>query len=198
MKEFIKKNFVILLAFLLPILLILVVAITTYIPSVLLSTKYNFIYTTCVDNNNYYPYTCNDFLQKKYSVVDSKLVVNEIDKDQDLNNNKIPDIKENYTARIFLHDTEKNESREISLQEAQSYILSGLLTSQDGVSVSWDPSYSRGCNDFFIFGGCGGSYYGYSLTKGKSHSKLNLINNSDRYYYQNNFQFLGWVLPGRN
>ncbi len=197
MKDFIKRNFAVLLAFLLPVLLIIIVVLTTYLPSIFLKTKYNFIYTVCVENNNYYPYNCNDFLQKKYFVENGKLVIRAIDPEQDLNNNKIPDIKENYTARIFLHDTEKNESREISLEEAQALNLSGLLTSQDGVSVSWDSVYHGGC-DFFIFGGCGGSSYGYSLVKGKSHSKLNLINNNDRYYYQNNFQFLGWVLPGRN
>jgi hypothetical protein len=86
------------------------------------------------------------------------------------------------------------DSREIELKEAQALTLSGLLTSPDGITVS--NHYDRG-GEFFIFGG-GYSSYGYYLTKGKSRTKINLINSSEQYYYQNNFQFIGWVLPGRN
>ena len=94
-----------------------------------------------------------------------------------------------------MHDTKKNENKEISLLDVQKLKLSGLLTSPDGVTVSSGYSPTGGCGEFFIFGGCGGSSsYGYYLAKGRSRSKLNLINNSDSYYYNNNFQFLGWVI----
>lgn len=196
MKEFFKKNFAIVLAFVLPIALIAIIALSTYLPSFFLSTDYNFVYSSCTDGRNYYSYRCDNYLQKRYSVVNSKLVVNDIDPAQDSDNDGIPDINENYTARIFLHDTQKNESREITLEEAQTLSLNGLLTSPDRVTVS--SYYDRsGGGFFFIFGG-GSSSYGYYLTKGKSRDKLNLINRDDRYYYRDNFQFIGWVLPGRN
>ncbi len=196
MKEFIKKNFAILLAFALPLLLIIGVAVSTYLPSVFLSTNYNFIYTSCSDGNNYY-YNCDNYLQKRYSVVNNKIVLNNIDPTQDSDGDSIPDIKENYSVRIFLHDTKLNESREITLEEANTYKLSSLLTSPDGVTVS--GNYNRG-GDFFFFPFVSGSSssYGYYLTKGKSKTKLNLINERDRYYYQENFGFLGWVIPTRN
>ncbi|MCH7597423.1 hypothetical protein IID27_00025 [Patescibacteria group bacterium] len=194
MKEFIKKNFAILLAFILPVVLIVIVALSTYLPSLFLSTDYNFIYTSCTNGANYYSYRCDNYLQKRHSVVDDKIVVNSISPTQDSDNDGILDINENYTARIFLHDTEKNESREITLQEAQTLTLNSLLTSPDGVTVS--SSYDRGADFFFIFDG--GSSYGYYLTKGKNKDKLNLINIDQRYYYRNNFQFMGWILPGRN
>lgn len=198
MKEFLKKNFAILLAFILPILLIVIVALSTYLPSLFISTDYNFVYTSCADNRDYYyPYNCNNYLQKRYSVVDNKLVLNDVDLTQDLNKDGVADYKQNYTARIFLHDTKKNESREISLAEAKMLTLNNLLTSPDGITVSSNYSYSGG-GGFFIFDGGGRSSYGYYLTKGKNKAKLNLINNTDQYYYQNNFQFIGWVLPGRN
>ena len=196
MKEFIKKNFAILLAFILPIALIAIVALSTYLPSLFLSTDYNFVYSSCTDGTSYYSYRCDNYLQKRYSVVNNKLVVNAVDPTQDSDKDGIPDINENYTARIFLHDTKKNESREITLEEAQTLPLSDLLTSPDGVTVS--SYYNRsGGGFFFIFDG-GSSSYGYYLTKGKSRSKLNLINRDDRYYYRDNFQFIGWVLLGRN
>ena len=195
MKEFIKRNFAVLLAFILPIALIIIVALSTYLPSLFISTKYNFVYTSCTDGRSYYNYNCDVYLKNRYIVSDGKLVVNPVDATQDLNKNGTPDFKEQYSDRIFLHDTQKNESREISAAEAQALTLSGLITSPDGVTVS--SHYDRNGGDFFLFGG-GYSSYGYYLTKGNSRSKINLVNNSDQYYYQNNFQFIGWVLPGRN
>ncbi len=195
--EFLKKNFAILLAFILPIVLIVIVALSTYLPSLFISTSYNFVYTSCTDGASYhYSYNCDNYLSRRYSVVGNKIIANAIDPTLDSDNDKIPDIKENYTARIFLHDTEKNESREITFEEAQTLTLNSLLTSPDGVTVSSQDDRSGG--DFpFVFGS-GRSSYGYYLTKGKSRSKINLINNTDQYYYQNNFQFVGWVLPRRN
>jgi hypothetical protein len=196
--EFIKKNFAILLAFTLPIVLIIVVALSVYLPSIFLSTNYNFVYTVCTDGTNYYyPHDCNNYLQKHYSVVNNKIVVNDAGVTLDSNSfDKTPDISKNYTARIFLHDTAKNESREIAFEEAEMLTLSSLLTSPDGVTVS--NQYDRNGSDFFFVFDGGYSSYGYYLTKGKSRNKLNLINDTDRYYYGNNFQFMGWVLPGRN
>lgn len=200
MKEFIKKNFAVLLAFLLPILLIVIVALSTYLPSLFISTNYNFIYTSCTDGKNYYyPYYCDNYLQKRYSIKEGKLIINPVDLTIDSNKDGRPDFTEKNAeaARIFLHDTKKNESREISLEEAKVLTLNSLLTSPDGVTVSSNSSYGGGGDFLFLFGG-GRSSYGYYLMKGKGKSKLNLINDSDQYYYQNNFQFLGWVLPGRN
>jgi len=194
--DFLKKNFAIVLAFTLPILLIIIVSLSIYLPSLFISTDYNFVYIACTNGVDYYPYNCDKYLQRRYLVIDDKLVVKEMDPVLDLNNDKMPDTDENYNARIFLHDTVKNESREISLKEAQALTLSNLLTSPDGVTVS--SRYDR--NNSGVFSIFGGNYsdYGYYLTKGRSRSKINLINSNDRYYYRNNFQFIGWVLPGRN
>jgi hypothetical protein len=197
MKEFIKKNFTIVLAFLLPILLIIIVALITYLPSLSIKTNYNFIYTSCTDGQNYYPYNCNNYMQKRYSVADDKLVVMDVDLTVDSDRNGVPDYKEKYSDRIFLHDTLKNESREISLKEAQTMTLNDLLTSPDGITVSSSYDRRRMGMEIFPFDS-GYSSYGYYLAKGKSKTKLNLINNTDQYYYQNNFKFIGWVLPGRN
>jgi len=197
MQTFLRKNFAIVLAFLLPILLIAGVAVTLYVPSLFLSTDYNFLYALCKDDRNYYNYgTCDSYLRARFTVVDGKLKDTPVDPKLDLNKDGLPDFSDTYGARVFLHDTQKNESREISVQEAQLLNLNNLLTSPDGVTVS--SRYSRGA-DVFPFGG-GGSSFGYYLTKGNSRSKLNLIHTNDDYYYynENNFEFLGWVLPGRN
>lgn len=191
MKTYLRDNLTIVLAFALPVLLIVVVALSAYLPSLFLSTNYNFIYATCDGNINNYSYQCNNYLQKRYSVEEGKIMVNDVVLDMDTDGDGVPDTNEVYLARIFLHDTEKNLSREITLAEAKELTLDPLLTSPDEVSVSSDYSYS---GDFLFFGG--GSSYGYFLTKGKSKSKLNLIENGR--YYRDDFEFIGWILPGRN
>lgn len=194
MKEFIKKNFAIVLAFALPILLIIIIALSTYVPSLFLSTDYNFVYSTCDQSTTYYPYQCDNYLQKRYSVVDNKLVVNNIYSRSDSDNNGIPDIDENYKVHFFLYNTTNNESREITIEEVQKLNLSSLLTSPDGVTVS--NHYDRNGNFFFLFNG--NSSHGYYLTKGNAKNKLNLVNQDNRYYREDKFHFIGWVLPNRS
>ncbi len=192
MKDFLKKNWVLVLAFALPVLLIAGVALSAYLPSLRLTTKFDFVYVSCVDGSRNY-YQCDLWLQKRYSVVDGKIALKEVDPALDSDKNGVPDAKENYVARVFYHDTLADVTREISLEEAQKLQLDGLVTSPDGVSVSGEY---RGGGDFFPFSGRGSSY-GYYLTKGNAHRRLNIIN-SDQYYYNGNFQFVGWVLPGRD
>ena len=206
MKEFIRKNLAIIIAFTLPIAMMIIVAVSVYLPSLFISTNYNFIYTVCTNRVDYYPYNCKEYLAKKYSVAESSLIIATATSSynervaQDISN-QVPNIptkdtslNKQYTDRIFLHDTKKNESREITIEEAKTLTLNSLLTSPDGVTVS--GNYSNG-SDFSPFGGSRSSF-GYYLTKGRSQSNLNLINNADQYYRQDNFQFIGWVLPGRN
>lgn len=186
MKKFIKENFVVILAFLIPILLIIGVALFTYLPSALVSSEYNFLYATCDDND--YDNRCEEYLEKRYSITDGKLIMNEVELKPRYEGDE--DFERDYQAHIFLHDTEKNESREIVFDEARELDLSEMVTSPDGFSVSSD--YNRGAEIFLLFDS--GSSYDVYLTKGNSRKKLNIINNNDRYYYRYNFEFIGWIL----
>ena len=187
--KFIKDNLIVIVAFLLPILLIIGTALTLYLPGAFLTTQYDFVYTVCDSNQQYDYYHCNGPLKRRYEVRDGKLVVNQIDPTEDLNKNNIPDFKEIGKNRFFYQDMKKNEGREITLAEAMSNTYSDLLTSPDGVSVS--NGYDRN-NSFLFFDG--GSSYRHYLTKGNKQRKLNLINGNYRYDYVNNFQFIGWVI----
>lgn len=188
MKTFIKNNFAVLLAFALPIILIIAIALSVYIPSLLVFTDYNFVYATCTTGTQYPPNRCNRYLDLRFTVVDGELVVNEVDTETDLDD-RYSYNNDNYNPRLFLHDTEKNESREITVSEAQSLTLSPLLTSPDGVSVSSD--YERGPDLLFLDGG---SSFGYFLKQGSNKKRINLIHSDSRYSYRNDFRFIGWVL----
>lgn len=180
--QFIRKNIVVVLAFAVPIIFVLIVAGSVYFPGRLLSTKYNFVYATCDQSTYPYKYDnsydCGTYLSKLYNVEEGKLVMH------------TPGTTTPYNTRLFLHDIESDEGREIVFDEAKSLNLSPLITSPDGVSLS--NSYDRG-SDFFIFFDSG-SNYGYYLTKGSKQRRLNLVNDGDRYYSNYNFRFIGWVI----
>ncbi len=189
MNDFLKKNWLVLVAFMLPVLLIFTVALGIYLPNLFVKTDYNFVYATCTDTNYYYGnYNCSSLLSQKYSVFGSKILTN-----NDLvvtdPYNKQQNIS--FNSRLFLHNTKTNESRELSLSEQQQLILdNSLYTSPDGVTLSKDSTGG----EYFMFPFGGSSYTsGWFLSKGRNKKKMNLINDNDRYYYQNDLIVLGWT-----
>lgn len=187
MKEFIQKNWLVVTAFALPLLFILGVAVSVSLPGI--KTEYNFIYASCGNGTNYV-YDCNYYLPQKYKIENGKLVIKELDRNADFNGDGIKDqiAMAAIADRIFYHDNATNESREITLEEAQALNLTGLLTAPDGVSVIGNYKNQGG----MFFAMHGGSGYGYFLKKGKKASELNLVSFSDQGYYPGNFHFIGW------
>jgi len=190
MKDPSGKPILIGVAFLLPPFFIAVVFFISYIPSIRLSTDYDFVYATCSEGSNPYSYNCSNYLNSMYAVDSGTLRVETVPPDLDSDRDTIPDVDENYRTRLFFHDTEANESREITLQEAQNYGLSELITSFDNVAVEWEASRN---NSFFLFYDTR-SRNGYYLTRGSVRQELNIIGNNERYYYRDDFLFLGWVI----
>lgn len=183
MKNLFKDNFVIILSFSLPLFFIIFFALSIYLHSFFVFSNYNFVYAACVND---YSYLCVDYLKKSYSVIGGKIVLNAVDKKENLREGEV------YLIRIFLHDTKKNQSREISLDEAQKFRLSSLLTSPDGFNVT--GQYGNG-SGFILFYNSGS--YNYYLVKDKNKKRLNLVN-LPKQYNNDNFYFLGWVLSDTN
>jgi len=185
-----KRAILLGVAFLLPLIFILVVFVTTYVPAQSLSTDFNFVYATCTEGRSPYSYYCSNHLQNRYDIENGRLIEKDLPADLDSDNDGVPDRDENYQTRLFIHDTALDLSEEISLIEAQRFNLEDRLTSPDGVSVEWQ--YANGGN-FFPFVRYS-NRYGYYLTRGSAKRELNLVNQSQVPYYQNDFPFLGWIL----
>jgi len=114
----------------LPLLLILYVAITAYLPSLFVKPKYNFIYS----NDSYYGYSIN--------VLDGRINIE-------------PSRYDNRTFRqptLFLYDVIDDKSTQISLAQAQSYTLDPSNKSPDGFTVGRRDSDSSSYFPFFVFG----------------------------------------------
>ena len=174
--EFVKKNITLVVGISIPILMILFVAASIYLPRLFAQPKYNFIYVSgddsyCYRNNGYQYYVQND-----------KLAKNEI---KQIENQKFtPPSTE---ARLYIYDVVKNEAREISFADAQNLNLNSNTKSPDDFEV---VSGSRDDGFFPFF--WGGADYNARYLKGHNVSKkLNLQLNGDSYH--NDFRFIGWI-----
>lgn len=182
------------LAFALPILFIVGVALFTYLPSLSVSTQYDFVYAVCSNESSVYRFRCDEYLNLRFDVENNRLKVNQVDLEELINENspkpkrETPENFQDYEVRLFLHDTSSNQSREITLDQAQNFKLSDLSTSPDEVTFSGDYSNSPG----FLFFNTGSSY-NYYLEKGGDKARLDLKTDNSR-FYKNNFKFIGWVI----
>ncbi len=184
------------IAFALPLALMLGVYLSTVLPWSEPETEYDFVYALCDWDNEYYYYReCGGFLNDVVQVdADGRYYRGEVNPNRDTDNDDVPDIDEGYEVRFFYHDSAQNETREIVESELASYTLSPLLSSPDGASVEYN--YHRSPEVLFV--DVGSSGYEYELVQGGKSKKLNLIGVSDRRYYRDQFEFVGWVISERN
>lgn len=162
-----KKNVPLIVALSIPVLMVVLITMSIYLPAMFVKPKTNFVYSVGGD----YCY------QNRYSVNNGKIVENEIKKPE--GNDSCRNYRE---ARLFYYEVERNTSREITLEEAAKITVDDSLRSPDGFEV---VSGGSGGDIFFS----GGSYYDKYLKKGAYSRKLNTIASTSYY----DFKFIGWV-----
>lgn len=162
----IKRNFTLILAIAIPVLMILFVAGSIYLPGFFIKPKNNFLYFL---GDNYYG--------KQYSVQNGNLIESYVER---------PYSPQDINSKLYLYDIKKNESREISFQEAKNFNLDSNRISSDGFEVV-NGSTESGFFPFFFY-----ERTDYSTLYLRGHNiskKLNIDLNGS---YYNNFHFLGW------
>lgn len=167
-----KKDISLIIGIAIPILMIVFVAASIYLPSLFSpSPKFNFLYVT---GDRYYG-------KYQFVVENGKLAKREV---------KYPEHYNSEVARLYIHDVLKNESKEISFEDAQKLYLDPNKESQDGFEVVYG-SYDGGIFSIFF----GREDYDTVYLKGHNVSKkLNLSSSGNgHYYYYNSFRFLGWL-----
>ena len=162
-----KKNIPLIIALSIPILMVILITISIYVPTLFVKPKFDFIYS--VENTYCY--------HRKHSVQDERVVFSEV------SNKKENDIcRNNQQPRLYYYDVQSFTSKEITLEEAQEYRLDCRRHSQDGFEI---VSGDRSFDIFFI---SGSSYYDKYLKKGAYSRRIHLENH---HYYD--FRFLGWI-----
>ncbi len=170
----VKKNTSLIIAMAIPILMIVLVAVSIYLPGLFApAPQFDFLY---VSGDDYYA-------GHQYVVENGKLAKRDV---------KYP---EHYTpgvARLFVHDVSTNNSKEIFFEEAQKFALDASVKSPDGYEVAYGSTESG----FFPLFFSDGRDYNTMYLKGHNASKkLNLqVSSDERYYsYRERARFLGWV-----
>lgn len=167
-----KKNITLIVGIAIPIFMIVLIAVSIYLPSLFAPVpKFNFLYVT---EDNYGQ-------NRQYGVENGVLLRYEVK------------YSEHYTpkeARLFIHNVLGNADQEVSFEEAQKLKLDARLKSPDGYEVV----YGSGESGFFPFFFSGGYDYNTMYLKGHNTSKkLDLQSSNDGRYYYRGRHFLGWI-----
>ena len=176
-----NKNIPLIVAILVPVAMILFVAASVYLPSFFTDPPtYDFIYTM---DGDYRPYPGYGVY---YSVENGALVRREMPYPEEFK--KDPLLAEQYPDPIlYIHDVVKNESRQISFEEARALRLNSHRNSPDGFEVIQGNHGS----DFPFFFNDNGQNTVY-LKKGGYSKKVNSAVPATPYYWRQ-ITFLGWV-----
>ena len=194
-KETLRENLPVIIAIGLPVLLVLSVALLTWLPSFGPKPSYDFLFikdtsrsyyeqSSCVVYSNYYEVKDGYLTKKPYvTTVFDKREVSEpcygfssiIQKD---------------APQIYLYSMLGEGSyRPIDFEAASNVQIKSTDMSPDGFSVS-KRIMNRGLFDLF-----GGSTGGVYLSKKNRYTKIDITDVNTSSYYDQNFTFLGWVEP---
>lgn len=161
-----KKEFLLFLS--IPAGIILLVSLFLFVPTLLAKPGYDFIYTQCPD------YDCSSTIVLGKDGLKSRPEIS-----TEYNNYRLVE------PEIYYHDTGRNASKRIDLNEANKYVLDASNVSPDGYTLT------RGTSDGgFLFWGYSSDSNWY-LKKGSLQKKsLNLADND---YYSRDIKLMGWV-----
>lgn len=176
----------------LPFALIMGVYLMSVWQSASLDTDYDFVYAVCDSGSVSYGYRyCDTYLNELIQIDENgQYSRGTINPDRDSNNDGVKDVDEAFKVRFFFHDTTENRSTEISEADLSRYTFSDFLISPDGATV--ERGYQRS-PDFLLFD-IGSNGYEYELVRDGRGRVLNLVGDHDRWYYQEQFEFVGWVI----
>lgn len=167
-----KQNLPLLIGFAIPILMIVFIAASVYIPGLFSQPKYNFLYA---ENNGFYH-------EKLFSVNNGKLTRNTLPSSTD------PYYTPGPIPQLYVHNVTTNESKHISLEDAQKLILDQSAESPDGYRIQ-AGNYG---NSFYPFGSYDRDYNTHYIMGHNVSKKLNVKTIGANYYGQVNF--IGWVI----
>lgn len=172
-----KPNISLIVGIAIPILMVVFVACSIYLPGLFIQPKQNFLYMTG-NNDAYY---CNAVFEVhggKLTSVKPQAPYND------------PAYVKTACDRAFhIYDVATNEVKDLTVEEAMALSLDNSPLSSDGFEV-----VRGGRSGDFMFLFDVGSDYNTMYLRGHNVSrKLNIVRHEYDNYY--NFQFLGWILP---
>jgi hypothetical protein len=186
-----KKNWSLIVGVAIPILMIILVALSIYVPVLFAKPTTKFLYYT----SDTYDYYYND----RYAVENGKLVLIPYKQRDTVEDTRFPSVKDPEVSleipkavlHLFVYDPVANASQEITFEEGQKLRLESRVESPEGYTLSQG---SYGGDIFDLFGGGYHDYNTWYLQKGTVNKKITLEQSASGYRYYNNIQFLGWII----
>jgi hypothetical protein len=160
-----KRDPVLIIGILIPVVMVILVSLSIYLPRLFAKPEFSFIYTTGSSYDAKYSYT----------IESGKLVRTELE-----NRYGTRDVENN----IYMYDAKGKEVKQISFEDAQKLTLDSSSKSPDGFEVVRGNG-GGGVFPFFFFDSSGNQY----VLRGKG-ATINLNLPID--YYDLNF--LGWII----
>lgn len=177
-----KENLTLLIGLSLPVLLIIVVLLSIYIPRLSAPEPQNdFVYS--IEDNYYYG-------GSQFAVKDSRIEKKDLRVDKDIYDGRLvyPEAPVYEEPRLFLYDVSERISREISLEDAQDLEINPSGKSPDDFSVSCGNRVDGFI--FFVFDS--GEDCRQQFVRGHGIStEINIDVDMSDYRYQ--FSFIGWI-----
>lgn len=171
------KNLPLMVGIALPLLLIGVITLVIFGPSLSIKPAHDFIYTS---DDDYYSYT-RDYLHT-YKVMDGRITLEAVPPK--------PGYAPTKTAPpLYLYDVQTDTVHQITFEDARGYVLDPGPSSPDGYSVS----YQYGHDGIFELFGSSNEDNGYVISKGDGVKRLSGITGNGRYSYDDGFKLLGWI-----
>jgi len=159
----------------LPIIFITIISAAIFLPTLFIKPEHNFIYT--VGDS----YIYNQSYEYSYKIEGDRVVTDPV-VSRNIN------VVQKGSPVLFVYDVKNNTSEQITLEEAQNYVLTPGPSSPDGYIVD----YEYGHMGIFELFGNDSEQRGYFISSGNSKKKLTGLGTS-RYSYNTDFKFIGWV-----
>ncbi len=184
MNENKKTKWALIIGIAIPILMIIVIAFSVYLPNMNFKNNYDFIYT--FNDGNSYCLGGGGY----YSVSNGKIIQNELSV-ANLNDSYCSKTLTTQTVKpLYRYISSKDIFEKISYEDTRKLQLNEGPYSPDGVIVF--SGYSSNSGMFELFGGGRSSGQNFQLqNKDKGVKKVMLATNESYY----NFKFIGWVIP---
>jgi hypothetical protein len=194
MFDLIKKNYLIFIAFLIPISFITIYSILTLLPRALIKTEYNFSYYICLDEYNY-PLDsnfCSVNFEKKYQIENNKIVINATNKESNLAIKDANNENTNLEFRFYIFNTKNFKSEIINENELIFYSLNNSRVSPDNIEFIVKNLNDASLN-FPIGPGYNTNQYFLSNNLGSVRLNLTPDDFNDSYSFTNSINFIGWI-----
>lgn len=167
----------------LPIVFIVILALTVFVPAASINPQYDFIYTTEQDR---YSYAKETVYENRYQVTDGKLTQVSVNLNRSEDERVLARTEFREAPTLYRYDVKEDSSKEITFEEAQALDIDRGPSSPEGYTVKYEYN-SDGI--FELFGSNRGS--GFYMVKGSGKKQLpGLV--GDR-YYGDQINVIGWI-----